>query len=103
MITSNEPGYYEDGAFGIRIENLCITIPSVTPNSFNAPQYCQFETITLCPIQLSLINFTLMTPSEINWLNNYHRSVREKLEPLMKEIFPEAIEYLYQQTQEWQG
>lgn len=97
MTTSNEPGYYEDGNFGIRIENICITIPAATPNSFNTT-YCCFETITLCPIQLSLLSRSLLTPAEVEWINTYHRQVREKLLPIMRVSFPEAVEYLEQQT-----
>lgn len=99
MTTSNEPGYYEDGSFGIRIENICITVPADTPNSFGS-RYCRFETITLCPIQLSLIHRSLLSEGEVQWINAYHREVREKLLPLMSETFPEAVEFLLRQTEE---
>ena len=101
MITSNEPGYYEYGHFGIRIENICITVNANTQNNFNSTNFCTFETITLCPIQLSLINYHQLVPAEIEWLNNYHREVREKLLPLMTVHFPEAVEYLLEQTREF--
>jgi Xaa-Pro aminopeptidase len=98
MTTSNEPGYYEDGAFGVRIENICITVPADTPGP---SRFCRFETITYCPIQLSLLDRALLTPTEIDWINRYHREVRERLTPLMVERFPEAMDYLNQQTEEF--
>lgn len=101
MVTSNEPGYYEYDNFGIRIENLCITILANTPNNYLSKRFCTFETITLCPIQLSSINYHQLLPHEIEWLNNYHRRVREKLLPLMNIHFPEAINYLIEQTNEF--
>jgi Xaa-Pro aminopeptidase len=99
MTTSNEPGYYEDGNFGIRIENVCVVVEANTPKSFGASRYCRLETITFCPIQKSLINFSLMSQKEINWLNAYHAEVREKLLPSMREIFPEAVDDLIAQTE----
>ncbi len=99
MTTSNEPGYYEDGAFGIRIENVCITVDTKTPNNFNNRRYCCFDTITLAPIQTKLINRGLMTPGDLEWVNNYHKQVRETLLPLMQTHFPESVDYLIEQTQ----
>jgi Xaa-Pro aminopeptidase len=99
MTTSNEPGYYEDGSFGIRIENVCITVRADTPNRFRS-DYCRFETITLCPLQLSLVHRPLLSACEVDWINAYHREVREKLLPLMSETFPDAVEFLLRQTEE---
>lgn len=72
MISSNEPGYYKDGAYGIRIENLI-----VCKEASNG--YLFFETLTLMPIDLNLVDKSLLTESEINWLNAYHEKVYEKL------------------------
>jgi len=99
MTTSNEPGYYEDGAFGIRIENLCITVPASTSISYGAPRYCKFETVTMCPIQQKLINASLLTKNEVAWLNAYHAEVREKLLPVLQCTFPEAVDYLMHETE----
>ena len=99
MTTSNEPGYYEHGEFGIRIENICITVPANTPNNFADRKFCKFETVTMCPIETSLIDYTLMNPEEIRWLNSYHEKVRETLLPGIQETFPEAMEYLLQKTE----
>ena len=76
MVVSNEPGYYQEGDFGIRCENLMAVIET---------EYgmLAFETITFAPFDLSLIDRDLMTPSDITWLNCYHGSVRQKLAPLL--------------------
>ena len=69
MITSIEPGYYKENAFGIRIENLYMIKPSKNP------KFLHFEVLTLAPIDKNLINKSLLTADEINWLNRYHRQV----------------------------
>jgi Xaa-Pro aminopeptidase len=98
MTTSNEPGYYEEGSFGIRIENVCITVPADTPNNFNGRKYCKFETVTMCPISTALIDVSLLNASEITWLNDYHALVKRTLLPLMQEKFPEAVNFLINST-----
>ena len=99
MTTSNEPGYYEEGAFGIRIENVCITVTANTPNNFGGKKYCAFETVTMTPIKTSLVNLDLLDDSELCWLNDYHRQVRTKIVGLMQELFPEAVDYLMKETE----
>lgn len=76
MIISNEPGYYKEGEFGIRIENLVVVQESKT-----YPDMLEFETLTLAPIDLNAIEKKLLTESEIAWLNAYHVRVREALAP----------------------
>ena len=76
MVTSNEPGLYRADEYGIRIENLIIT-QEYNKNEFGA--FYNFETITLCPIDTTPINIDLMTAKEIEWLNNYHTMVFDKL------------------------
>lgn len=98
MTTSNEPGYYEEGSFGIRIENVCITVPAATPNNFNGRKYCKFETVTMCPISTTLIDVSLLDASEISWLNEYHALVRSILLPIIEEKFPEAVNFLINST-----
>lgn len=78
MITSNEPGLYREGVHGIRCENLVLTVPAMT-TEFG--QFLRFETLTLCPFERSLFDTSLMTNSEIEWLNAYHARVREALAP----------------------
>ena len=78
MVLSNEPGYYQEGDFGIRCENLMAVWE--TENDMLA-----FETITFAPFDLNLIDQSLMTSTEIDWLNRYHYTVREKLAPHLDE------------------
>lgn len=99
MTISNEPGYYENGAFGVRIENVCITVPVTTPNNFNDKQYLGFETVTMTPIKLDLVNLEQLSDKEVAWVNAYHAQVRRVLTPGVAEHFPEALAYLVEQTQ----
>ena len=71
MILSNEPGYYEPGAFGIRIENLLLV--RADPEF---PDMLSFETLTFAPIDRRLIDTALLAPAERDWLNAYHAQVR---------------------------
>lgn len=78
MVTSNEPGVYKAGSHGIRTENLLLTVPAGEGMFGN---YLKFETITLCPICQKGIIKELLATEEIEWLNEYHRTVYEKLAP----------------------
>jgi len=78
MITSNEPGIYRPGHWGIRIENLVLAY-SVEQGEFG--EFLGFETLTLCPIDSRCIDVALMRADEIAWLNDYHRTVRSRLLP----------------------
>ena len=80
MIVSNEPGYYKTGAYGIRIENLVLVQP-VEANGERG--MLGFETLTLAPIDRSLIDPALLDDDEIEWLDAYHARVREILTPLV--------------------
>ncbi len=86
MICSNEPGYYKEGEYGIRIENL-IVVTDVGPIPGGDPErrFMEFETITLAPIDIDLVEPGLMTADERDWLNAYHARVRETLSPLVDE------------------
>ncbi len=78
MIVSNEPGYYEDGKFGIRIENLLV----VKKDKKNL----KFENLTMVPIDKSLINKKILEKKEVNWLNTYHMEVFNKLKKFMNKL-----------------
>ena len=81
MITSNEPGIYRPGHWGIRIENLVLS-QVVETTEFG--EFLGFETLTLCPIDTRCIDLSLMRGDEVAWLNDYHRSVRARLLPLVE-------------------
>ncbi|WP_255601770.1 aminopeptidase P family protein [Candidatus Vallotiella sp. (ex Adelges kitamiensis)] len=76
MITSNEPGIYRPGKWGIRIENLLLSQP-VDTTEFG--EFLCFETLTLCPIDIRCIEQSLLREDEINWLNAYHALVRQRV------------------------
>lgn len=84
MIVSNEPGYYEEGNFGVRIENLLIAAPRHDIESFSGRGFLGFEKLTMIPIQHKCMDFDLLTPTEINWIDMYHAEIREKVAPLVK-------------------
>ena len=81
MVISNEPGYYKQDEYGIRCENLVYVADKGLVN--NGKKFYQFETLTLVPFDLRLIERTLLTESEINWINHYHAQVMEKISPLL--------------------
>lgn len=78
MITSNEPGIYKPGRWGIRIENLVLAVPAA---SGEFGEFLRFETLTLCPIDTRCIDLALLQPHEVAWLNAYHAEVRARLLP----------------------
>lgn len=96
MISSNEPGLYREGRWGIRIENLVINQPVPTPQETEFGHYLNFETVTLCPIDTRLVNPSLLTQDEINWLNEYHTHVYNELKDRVE---GEALTWLTERTQ----
>ncbi len=87
MVVSNEPGYYKAGAYGIRIENL---LAVTTATAALAPgggerELLGFETLTLAPIDLNLVEASMLTAKEIAWLDAYHARVKDELAPLVDE------------------
>lgn len=80
MITSNEPGIYLEGRYGIRTENLIVTEPWKTTEFGD---FYHFETLTLFPYDARLIELDIMTPEEIDWVNAYHKKVYAELSPLL--------------------
>jgi Xaa-Pro aminopeptidase len=83
MIVSNEPGYYKEGHFGIRIENLVIVRESERREGEERDMYA-FETITFTPIDTKPIDLGLLEDGELEWLNAYHEEVFEKISPTLK-------------------
>ncbi|MBN9159783.1 MAG: M24 family metallopeptidase C-terminal domain-containing protein, partial [Myxococcales bacterium] len=78
MITSNEPGIYRSGRWGVRIENLVLTVPAGTSE---LGEFLMFETLTLCPIDTRCIDAALLDARERAWLDAYHAEVRARLLP----------------------
>jgi len=84
MTVSNEPGFYADGRFGIRIENIVLVRNADTPNNFGDKGYLGFEHVTMCPIQTKLVDKTLLTVEETAWLNAYHAETWDKVSLLLQ-------------------
>ena len=93
MITSIEPGLYRPGQWGVRIENLVL---NVAGPSTEFGEFLDFETLTLCPIDTRCIERTLLRADEIDWLNAYHATVRERLAPRVQ---GDALAWLIARTQ----
>lgn len=84
MITSNEPGIYRSGQWGVRIENLVLNVSADTGTErAEFGEFLRFETLTLCPIDVRCIDRNLMTREEIDWLDAYHAEVRRRVAPLV--------------------
>jgi Xaa-Pro aminopeptidase len=85
MTVTDEPGYYEDGNFGIRLENVLVITEADTKFNFGDKGYLSFEHITWAPYQRKMIDLSLLTPEEISWLNTYHSKCREILASFLNE------------------
>ncbi|EGO03418.1 hypothetical protein SERLA73DRAFT_174889 [Serpula lacrymans var. lacrymans S7.3] len=92
MTISNEPGYYADGRFGIRIENVIIVREAQTPYNFGNG-YLAFEHLTMCPIHKKLVDLSILTVQERDWLNAYHAETWKKVSPLLHND-PRALAWL---------
>ncbi|KFP90050.1 PREDICTED: xaa-Pro aminopeptidase 1 [Apaloderma vittatum] len=100
MIVSDEPGYYEDGSFGIRIENVVLVIPAETKYNFKNRGSLTFEPLTLVPIQTKMIDVNLLTQKECNWVNDYHQKCREVIgTELERQGRHEALQWLIRETE----
>jgi len=84
-VISNEPGYYKDGEYGIRIENIVMVKEVKTKNLFGDKPYLGFEHVTMVPYCRSLIDVSLLTEEEKTWLNDYNRTVLEKTQGYFKD------------------
>ena len=92
MLVSNEPGYYETGKFGVRIENLIMVKDH---NETEWGKFYEMETVTLCPYEREAIDKDLLTDEEIHQINEYHARVYREIAPLLDE---ETRAFLQEQT-----
>ncbi len=93
MITSNEPGLYRPGRWGIRIENL---VCNVSAGTSEFGEFLEFETLTLCPIDTRCIQRAQLRQDEVDWLNAYHAEVRRRLAP---KVSGPALAWLLHRTE----
>ncbi|MGM8910785.1 aminopeptidase P family protein [Psychrobacter sp. 1U1] len=96
MISSNEPGLYREGKWGIRIENLVVNMPVANATETEFGEFLNFETITYCPIDTRLLDTTLLNQVEVDWLNDYHSQVYAELKDRVEGA---ALEWLTERTQ----
>ena len=95
MITSIEPGLYRPGRWGVRVENLVLNVPARGLAS-DFGEFLEFETLTLCPIDVRCLDRSLLRDDEVEWLDAYHRTVRERLAPV---VSGEALAWLVRRTE----
>jgi len=96
MVISNEPGYYKNGKYGIRIENLEFVSKHYINNS--KEKFFHFENLTRVPLETKLINKTMLTKFEIDWVNQYHQKVFKDLIKLIETDNLELLNFLKRKT-----
>lgn len=87
MVTSNEPGIYRPGRWGVRLENLLLTVPILPPIEADAnagAEFLAFETLTLCPFDRRCIDRDRLSADECQWVDDYHAEVRRRVLPLLE-------------------
>ncbi|NWQ71052.1 XPP2 aminopeptidase, partial [Neopipo cinnamomea] len=95
MFTSIEPGYYRDGEFGIRIEDIALVVEAQTKEK----PFLTFEVVSLVPYDRNLIDLSLMSPEQIQYLNSYYKRIRERVGPeLQRQQLEEVYEWLQEST-----
>jgi Xaa-Pro aminopeptidase len=97
MMTSNEPGIYRPGQWGVRIENLVLNVPADTGAERDRfGEFLRFETLTLCPIDTRCIERAMLSPEEVDWLDAYHAEVLARVSP---RVDGPALDWLRKRTQ----
>nr|XP_058945868.1 xaa-Pro aminopeptidase 1-like [Pocillopora verrucosa] len=100
MILSDEPGYYEDGRFGIRLETAVLVKVAKTKYHFDGVDYLEFEPVTFLPFQRKLIDVSLLSKSQVDWLNKYHERTREVIGAELRRRKREmALKWLMKETE----
>ncbi|XP_061176383.1 xaa-Pro aminopeptidase 1-like isoform X2 [Saccostrea echinata] len=95
---SDEPGYYEDGKFGIRLENIFMVKEVDTKYKFPNTTFLGFETVTMVPYEPNLIKYDMLSQSQVDWINAYHKKVLELIGPELRANNPEAYNWLESRT-----
>uniref|UniRef100_A0A8C7ZP19 X-prolyl aminopeptidase (aminopeptidase P) 2, membrane-bound n=1 Tax=Oryzias sinensis TaxID=183150 RepID=A0A8C7ZP19_9TELE len=96
MFTSIEPGYYKENDFGIRIEDIAVTVPAQTKYGNN---YLTFDTVSLVPYDRKLIDIALLSSEQLQWLNNYYMTIRQLVGPeLVKQGLHEENDWMLKNT-----
>jgi Xaa-Pro aminopeptidase len=100
MLTSNEPGYYEEGSFGIRLENI-VRIVNSTITGIGGQTFLAVEDLTFLPYQHNLIKKSLLTTKEIKYLNDYQEKCRNIVGNYIKDKYPDdpAYDWIIKETQ----
>jgi len=99
MILSNEPGFYEDGKFGIRIENLVKVVPAHPEHKLKDRPFLTFENLTYVPIQKKMMIPEMLTKEEVAYIDEYHSQCRDKVSPLLLRMNKkEALNWLMKET-----
>uniref|UniRef100_A0A3Q3W9J4 Uncharacterized protein n=1 Tax=Mola mola TaxID=94237 RepID=A0A3Q3W9J4_MOLML len=97
MFTSIEPGYYKDNDFGIRIEDVAVIVPVHTKYGNN---YLTFDTVSLVPYDRKLIDISLLSTEQLQWLNNYYETIRRLMGPeLDRQGLPEEKDWMLKNTE----
>ncbi|KAM4622151.1 xaa-Pro aminopeptidase 2 [Polymixia lowei] len=100
MFTSIEPGYYKDNDFGIRIEDVVVTVPVHTKYGNN---YLTFDTVSLVPYDRKLIDTSLLSPEQMQWLNTYYETIRKLMGPeLERQGLKMEKEWMFKNTEPFQ-
>ncbi|XP_033883216.3 xaa-Pro aminopeptidase 1-like [Acipenser ruthenus] len=100
MIVSDEPGFYEDGSFGIRIENVVLVVPAKPKYNYRNRGSLTFEPLTLVPIQVKMMNTDMLTQKERDWVDEYHKQCREVVgAELERQGRHAALQWLIRETQ----
>ncbi|OCT65972.1 hypothetical protein XELAEV_18042226mg [Xenopus laevis] len=99
MFTSIEPGYYHDGHFGIRIEDIVLIVEAKTEHMFGGEPYLAFESVTLVPYDRNLIDTSIMTDVQIDYVDKYNKKIKDQVGPeLQKQNLHEEYKWLEKNT-----
>jgi len=102
MFFSDEPGYYEDGQYGIRLETLVMIEKANTPNHFGGKTFLTFREATLVPFEPKLIKYDLLSQAQKDWLTAYHKRCEDETGKYLREVRKDerAYQWLLKRTRE---